>query len=387
MRSLLAFTILLIFTSSIAIAHTYQVSSEEEFKLLIPKIAAGDEVIITDGIYPNWSIEISAKGTDTAPITIRPENEGKVIFSGDINQAIFKLTGAYIILKGIRFENCTLVRSSGLLLINNATNCTVTQCSFLANTAKVQYTPLVIFAGYGNANQITHCNFNGNIDNQDIQVKITKEYSPLYTLIEHNLFENKRKVSWKNNNGGECIQIGQDPVMLGNSVSKSTIRFNKFVACNGEGEIISNKSSNNLYYKNNFEANDGELVMRGGHDCTIEANIFNGGTGGIRINGTGHKVINNQLNNIKTAIRLMYGMAKGKSDIGFYVAASDCVIANNLITQAHIGILVGDSKNADWTGKFDTLRYPSPVIQNIAPFNNKISRNRFVTTAQKLVTF
>jgi poly(beta-D-mannuronate) lyase len=386
MRRLFAITILLIFTNSVAIAHDYRVSSEEEFKLLIPKLVAGDEVMIKDGKYTNWSLEIPSRGTANAPITIRPENEGKVVFSGEIRQALFKLTGSYIILKGIRFEDCTLVKSSGLLLLNNATNCTITQCSFLANIAKVQYTPLVIFAGTGNANQINHCNFNGNVDNQDVQVKITKDYSPLYTLIENNLFENKRKVSWKNNNGGECIQIGQDPVMLGTSVSKSTVRFNKFVGCNGEGEIISNKSSNNIYYKNNFEANDGELVMRGGHDCTIEANIFNGGSGGIRINGTGHKVINNQLNDIKTAIRLMYGMAKGKSDIGFYVAASDCLIANNLITQAQIGILVGDSKNADWTGKFDTVRYPSPVIQNIAPFKNKISRNKFVATEKQLAT-
>lgn len=51
----------------------------------------------------------------------------------------------------------------------------------------------------------------------------------------------------------------------------------------------------------------------------------------------------------------MYGMAKGKTEIGFYIAASDCIIKYNRIENAVTGIVIGDSKNADWTGKFDTL--------------------------------
>ena len=73
----------------------------------------------------------------------------------------------------------------------------------------------------------------------------------------------------------------------------------------------------------------------------------------------------------------MYGMTKGKNETGFYVAASDCEISNNKITNAQTGILVGDNKNEDWTGKFDTKRYPSPVLQNVAPFNNKLNGNVF----------
>ncbi|TKC06805.1 hypothetical protein FA048_16540 [Pedobacter polaris] len=362
-------------------AATYRVDSEDAFKKIIPKLVAGDEVIIANGNYENWSIEIPSQGTTEKPIKISAEKKGEVIFSGETTRTIFKLTGAHLTLSGIKFNECILIKNNGstgiLIDLNNSTYCSITDCIFTKNIAKIQYSPLVIVSGNGNYNKVNKCLFMGNIDSQDLQVKITKESCPQFTLIEYNTFMQKDKVSWGNGNGGECIQIGQDPILLGNKEANATVSKNKFYNCNGENEIISNKSSKNKYLKNYFESNDGELVMRGGHDCIIEENTFNGGTGGIRVNGTGHTINNNKISNIKTAIRLMYGMTKGKNETGFYIAASDCVVSNNKITNATIGILVGDSKDVDWTGKFDTTRYPSPVMQNIAPYNNKISANTF----------
>ena len=377
--------IALLFLSNSAFASTYSVNSEKQFEDIIPKLTAGDEVIIKDGTYADWSIEIAAKGTAKAPITVRAENEGKVIFSGDVNQTLFKFSGSYLIFKGINFRNCNLTKSASLIILNNAEHCSITKCSFSTNTAKVQFTPLVVVSGKGTDNLVSNCTFTSNVDNQDVQIKITKESSPLHTIVENNLFENKAKVSWKNGNGGECVQVGQDPILLGGVLSKTTVRFNRFIRCNGEPEVISNKSSGNTYFKNYFEDNDGELVMRGGHDCIIDGNTFKGGAGGIRVNGTGHTIVNNKISNIKTAIRLMYGMAKGKTDTGFYIAASGCTLKNNEINQANIGILVGDSKDADWTGKFDTVRYPSPVMQNIAPFDNVIEGNVFTRTETTII--
>jgi len=47
--------------------------------------------------------------------------------------------------------------------------------------------------------------------------------------------------------------------------------------------------------------------------------------------------------------------------------------------------LVGDSKNADWTGKFDTTRYPSRTMQDVAPFDNQFVDNVFTNTAKTIV--
>lgn len=376
--------LLLLLNAQWSFANTYKVTNETEFKNVLSKLIAGDEIIIANGTYNNWSVTIPNHGTAKKPIRISAATEGKVIFTGTTEQTIFKITGAFVILKGISFNNCTLIKSEGktgvLVDLKDSQSCVLRKCTFTNNRAKSQFMPLVIVSGNGKHNLIDSCFFTANIDNQDIQVKITKESYPKFTTIAYNIFTNKQKVSWPNNNGGECIQVGQDPVLLGTREAESIVKFNKFINCNAEGEVISNKSSNNSYLNNYFKANDGELVMRGGHNCKIDGNTFEGGTGGIRINGTAHTITNNKISDVKTAIRLMYGMAKGKEEVGFYIAAGNCVIKNNIINNAFIGILIGDSKNVDWTGKFDTVKYPSRVMQDIAPENNTISGNTITAT-------
>ncbi|WP_316826197.1 chondroitinase-B domain-containing protein [Pedobacter miscanthi] len=374
----------LIFIQKIT-AKVYHVGSEQEFKAIQPLLLAGDEVEIKNGNYTDWALNINTNATSAKPIIIRAEKPGMVIFSGNVNKPVFHISGDYILIKGVDFKNCILSKTGVLIELSTSNNCQVLNCNFSANQVKAQFTPLVIISGSGSNNMIEGCSFTSNIDNQDVQVRITKDSYPKFTLIENNIFRDKNKVSWANGNGGECVQIGQDPVLLGNQKPETTVRKNKFVHCNGENEVISNKSSGNKYLNNYFEDNDGELVMRGGHDCIIADNTFKGGTGGIRINGTGHQVINNKIDGIQTAIRLMYGMAKGKEEIGFYIAASDCVIKNNAISNAATGILIGDSKDADWTGKFDTKRYPSPVIQNVAPFSNTIVENTYKSVKVEVV--
>ncbi len=383
------FLLLLLNISLTAFGHSYFIKSEAELKAILPNLRPGDEVRIADGTYTNWNINLSNSGLKDEEIRIKAENPGKVIFSGDVDKPIWLISGSFVTLTGLTFMECTLIKKEGkngvLVELRNSDSSTLTNCSFIQNKVKEQFMPLVIVSGNGIRNTISKNRFISNIDNQDVQVKITQETFPQYTKISGNLFKDKNKVSWKNGNGGECIQIGQDPILLGTIEARSTILLNKFINCNGESEIISNKSSKNSYLNNYFEGNDGELVMRGGHDCVISGNVFKGGTGGIRINGTNHQITNNKISDIKTAIRLMYGMAKGKDEIGFYIAASDCLIKDNVIRNAFNGILIGDSKDIDWTGKFDTMRYPSPVMQNIAPFNNKIENNKTINTKNQLV--
>jgi poly(beta-D-mannuronate) lyase len=374
----------LIFIQKIT-AKVYHISSEIEFKSIQALLSPGDEVEIKNGNYTDWALAISSKGTAAKPIIIRAEKPGMVIFSGNITTPVFKVSGDYIFIKGISFKNCVLTKTGILIELNATNNCQLSNCNFSANRVTAQFTPLVIISGNGNTNVIEGCNFTSNVDNLDVLFKITKDSFPKLTLIENNVFSDKVRVSWQNGNGGECVQIGQDPVLLGNQRPETTVRKNRFIHCNGENEVISNKSSGNKYLNNYFEDNDGELVMRGGHDCVIADNTFKGGTGGIRINGTNHTIINNKIDGIQTAIRLMYGMAKGKEEIGFYIAASDCTIKNNTISNATTGILVGDSKDADWTGKFDTKRYPSPVMQSVAPFNNNIVENTFKNVKAEVV--
>ncbi|WEK17747.1 MAG: chondroitinase-B domain-containing protein [Candidatus Pedobacter colombiensis] len=373
----LACCLLCLFTA--AEAKVYKVSNPDEFKKAVAVAVPGDEIVIVDGHYSGWELTVPTMGTVGKAIVIKAETAGKVVFSGDVNKPVFQLTGSFTEISGLAFEGCNLFKvpgGTGILIELKATKyCRITDCTFSKNTAKNQFMPIVVISGKAEHNRVDHCNFIGNIDNQELQVKIVSESVPLYTLIDHNVFKDKDKVSWKVFNGGECVQIGQDPVLLGTKTAGSIVRDNRFVRCNGEAEVISNKSSGNSYINNYFEDCVGELVMRGGHDCLIDSNIIKGGTGGIRVNGTHHTITNNTFSGLPVAIRLMYGMAKGKTEIGFYIAASDCLIKNNRIGNTTTGILIGDSKNADWTGKFDTARYPSPTIQSVAPFDNLLVDN------------
>jgi poly(beta-D-mannuronate) lyase len=78
-------------------------------------------------------------------------------------------------------------------------------------------------------------------------------------------------------------------------------------------------------------------------------------------------------------------MANGKNETGFYIAASNCVIKNNHINNVETAILVGDNKNEDWTGKFDTTKYPSRVMQDVAPANNEFKDNVFTNAKNTIV--
>lgn len=389
MKSLILLISCLIGVVSGATAKKFLISNPGEFQKAAEAVSAGDEIIIANGNYSGWVLSLNSNGTATKPVIVRAETSGKVIFSGEVDSPVFKVTGSYAEISGLLFSGCKVSKGSGksgvLIELKSSLHCRITDCTFKENSTMAQYMPLVVISGKGEDNRVDHCTFTGNRDNQEVQVKITKEEVPVYTSIDKNLFKDKEKVTWKGGNGGECVQVGQDPILLGTQVSRTTVRDNLFIRCNGEAEVISNKSSANHYLHNYFEGCKGELVMRGGHDCLVDSNSFKGGSGGIRISGTHHTISNNTLTGLPVAIRLMYGMAKGKEEIGFYVAASDCLIKNNHISNAARGILIGDSKNADWTGKFDTQRYPSRTQQDVAPFNISLEGNTFTETETPVV--
>ncbi|MDP4292131.1 MAG: chondroitinase-B domain-containing protein [Bacteroidota bacterium] len=384
MNNQLRLVCLLLLTITSVSGKVYKVANPDAFNKAAFQVSPGDEIVITNGSYTNWELAVNTHGTLQKPVIIRAETTGKVVFTGDVQKPVFQLTGSHTEIAGLTFMGCNVMKAKGgtgiLIELKASRYCRITDCTFTKNRVLAQFMPIVVISGKAEHSRVDHCRFIGNINNQELQVKVTEDAVPLYSMIDHNEFKDKERVNWKVFNGGECVQVGQEPVLLGTKYPMAVVCCNRFIRCNGEAEVISNKSSGNKYIGNYFEDCEGELVMRGGHDCLIDSNTFKGGKGGIRVNGTHHTITNNTLSGLRTAIRLMYGMAKGKIETGFYVAASDCIVCNNHITGATTGILIGDSKNADWTGKFDTQKYPSRTMQDIAPFNNTVSGNVITDT-------
>ncbi|MES1159229.1 MAG: chondroitinase-B domain-containing protein, partial [Bacteroidota bacterium] len=249
MKSLIGLLCCLLLILTQAVAKKYRVNNQDEFKKAAAVVVAGDEIIITNGPYSGWEVTVNTNGTADKPVLIRAETPGKVVFSGEVTRPLFQLTGSYTEISGLSFSGCTVLKTSqgtGVLIeLAGSRHNRVTDCHFTRNSVKTQFMPLVIISGEGEENRVDHCEFISNIDNQELQVKITAEAVPLHSLIDHNVFRDKDSVSWKIYNGGECVQIGQDPVLLGTQYAYAVVRDNRFIHCNGEPEVISNKSSGN----------------------------------------------------------------------------------------------------------------------------------------------
>ncbi len=344
------------------------VDSEDALNRALAGVEAGDTILIADGRYANWSIELAVDGTASDPVVLRPDSDRGVVFTGSSH---FAFTGVGIVLTGFIFDGCDFERN--LLELRGADHCRIENC--VIQSSGGQRAAIGIKAG-SESNTIENCHF-VNIAARCINLNIGEEiYArgiPAGNLIRGNRFED---IPFAGENGRETIKVGTNQPTYGHVRVETIVEDNLFVRCNGEGEIISNKCAGNTYRRNVFEQCQGELVMRGGRDCLIEENRFDGCNGGIRICGTGHVVRNNVIVNSRgTGIRLFYGMTADQG--GHYQAASRCEISNNTIVNAQLaGILVGDAGGRDWKEK---------GVQNVPPFENRIVGNTIIGNSGDLL--
>lgn len=341
------------------------VTSETELQTAINQAKPGTEMVIADGLYADWDITVPCIGTQQMPITIRPQTPQGITLT---DESTFKVSGSYIVIRDFRFEDCRLLDSC--ILLDGALDVRVTACTFEGAFGRA---PVIGIKGASVGCRIDHCQFI-KPEARSIQVIVRGEKSPMRTRIDHNLFQDVPPIPAKN--GRETIQIGQSQPKWGWFSPMTVVEYNTFLRCDGEIEIISNKSSRNTYRFNLFKDCKGELVMRGASHCTIEGNRFENCTGGIRLSGTHHRVENNLIiNSQKMGIQLRYGMTKELG--GHYQAVSNCLIKNNTIIHSkNTGLFVGTSRNRD-AGEKGT--------STIAPFNNQIVNNIVVSNQGHVV--
>jgi len=124
--------------------------------------------------------------------------------------------------------------------------------------------------------------------------------APNYHTIHYNWFGPRPPPG---ENGGETIRVGDSGTSM--QSSRTLVEDNYFEQCNGEIEIISNKSCDNSYRSNTFEDCEGALTLRHGNRCLVEGNFFLGNgrrsTGCVRIVGEDHRVVNNYLERLTGA--------------------------------------------------------------------------------------
>ncbi len=372
-------TILLMALMGCTAPSNLDISDVEAFNAAMEKVHPGDTVYLSAGTFKNWEATINISGAENNPIVISGSKKAPTVFSDSITgDPFFRIKGQHIELANIEFSH-TIFRYP-IVVLDSCSHSSISNCTFKNNTAMKQFNHMVSVSGNGTHNRIVKCTFENIADGQLVSVRIGEVY-PTGTLIAHNTFMNIPPNKY--GNGAESVQVGQDAVNFVNARPEVIVENNKFIRCNGESEIISNKSSGNIYRNNQFEDCVGAIVMRGGHECEISGNTFQGGFMGVRLSGTRHYVHNNEINNTDVGIILLYGTGI-EYEPAFYTAVSNCVIENNIILEPKkCGILIGDKKGAtrllNNVGKHAML---DSVLRHIyPPVNNKFISNTI--TAEK----
>ncbi|MEN1679705.1 MAG: chondroitinase-B domain-containing protein [Planctomycetota bacterium] len=313
------------------------VSSASEIAAALPLLQAGDVLVMQDGVWNNQRIDFAARGTEAAPITLRSQTPGGVKLTGSSKLTI---SGDWLIVDGLRFENGSLgagehvVRFQGPL--GEATN------SRFTNSAIVDYNPTDIGTRYfwvsleGQNNRVDHNYFSGQ-SHSGVTVTVWRDSSAAdHHRIDSNHFADRPA---GNGNGFETIRVGTSTFSESNSLT--VVENNLFERVDGEIEIISSKSGENVYRYNTFRESAGTLTLRHGNDSTVQGNFFLGegkdASGGVRVIGERQTVINNYFHGLDGradgAISISAGVVD--SELSGYVQVRDAVIAHNTIVDVN----------------------------------------------------
>ena len=286
-----------------------------ELNTAIKKAKSGDAIVMANGTWTNAEILFEGFGTSSKPIVLRAKQNGKVIITGKSN---LRIAGEYLLVEGLVFKNgfspttdLIAFRKDAKVLANN---CRLTEC-VIDNFNSPERNNVEAWAVlFGKNNRIDHCQF---IDkrNQGVTLIVrldTKESVENKHQIDHNYFGFRQNLG---SNGGETMRIGTSHNSMMNS--QSIVEYNYFDRCNGEHEIISNKSNQNTYRFNTFYECKGTLTMRHGNETWVEGNVLIGNgvafTGGIRLINEKQTVINNYCegltgNRFRGALTVMNGV-------------------------------------------------------------------------------
>jgi hypothetical protein len=261
---------------------TVRVADSDALESAFGDARAGDRIVLADGTYAIGGMT-GKNGTAAAPITVVAENRGRaVIGDGQLEVA----DSSYVTFQGLKFTN------SDTLKITRSNHVRLTRNHFrLTEESSLKW---VIIQGAGSHhNRIDHNLFEekhqlGNF----ITIDGSETQQSQHDRIDHNHF---RDIGPRADNEMEAIRVGWSGISR--SSGFTVVESNLFENCDGDPEIVSVKSNDNVVRYNTFRASQGVLSQRHGNRGVFHGNFFLGEgkaeTGGIRLYGQDHKVYNN----------------------------------------------------------------------------------------------
>jgi poly(beta-D-mannuronate) lyase len=357
--------------ASVAPAAEHKVSSAADVAKAAAQAQPGDVLVMTDGAWADQEIQFAAKGDEQNPITLRPQTPGKVVLTGKSSLVV---DGEYLVVSGLSFRDNTATGDAVKLAGHHNR---LTETSIVGGS---QYKFFVHL--YGHHHRVDHCYLAEKAsENPTFQIEVDKD-TPNYDQVDHNHFGHRPPLG---KNGGETMRIGYSGQSQWNS--RATVEYNLYDQCDGEIEIISSKSCENVYRYNTFLNSAGFLTLRHGHRNVVDSNFFLGkhktGSGGVRVINEAQTVTNNYIEGVdKGAFWITSGikdgplvgytrvkdatiafntivdyagpafeLASGLGTSNRTLAPEDVTIANNLLSPGNGGTLVkGKEGKYTWTG-------------------------------------
>lgn len=353
---------------------TRTVSTVKELEAAVRDATPGSTIVMTAGEWRDAELVFdgtrSANGrggtSEEQPITLKAAEPGKTVLTG---KSTLRIAGDHMVVSGLLFERGGLDGGTAVVQFRNgssrpATNSRLTETAIIGYNAASPETRYEWVGLYGENNRVDHCWFSG-MNHRGVQmvVWINPDGPPNRSRIDNNYFGDR---TLGTGNGFETIRIGDSHTSF--LRSEAVVERNLFQRCDGEVEIISNKSVANVYRGNTFRENAGQLTLRHGSECLVEQNFFFGenkeNSSGVRIIGPDHVVVNNYFEGLRgqdfyAALSIVNGVPN--SPLNRYLTAERNLVAFNTFVDCAEGITIG---------------LVSSVGDNIvAPVNNTIANN------------
>lgn len=319
-----------------ALAHAADrlVRTQSDYKDALKAVGPGDRIILANGTWEDFEIVFTGEGEADKPITLTAETKGEVFITGQSN---LRMAGNYLEVSGLVFKDgytptrdVIAFRRTKQHLANNSRVTEVVIDNFnQPERHKVDFWVMM----YGQNNRFDHNHLVGK-RNKGVTMAVrldAEESRENRHRIDHNYFGPRPVLG---SNGGETLRIGTSKYSLSDSLT--VVENNYFDRCDGEVEIISNKSGRNTFRNNTFERSRGTLTLRHGNHNLVEGNIFLGHgvdhTGGIRVINANQTVRNNYMEGL-TGTRFGGGLTVmngvPNSPINRYHQVKDAKIENN----------------------------------------------------------
>ena len=339
-----------------------RVASQREYREAVKHLQPGDTIVLANGEWEDFEVLFVGAGKAGQPITLTAETKGRVLLTGRSN---LRLAGAHLVVSGLVFTRGYSPTGTVIAFRRNkrelANHSRVTEVVIDHYNNPERYETDVWVMMYGRHNRFDHNHLEGkNNAGVTLAVRLDSEESRQNRhRIDHNYFGPRPVLG---SNGGETLRIGTSRYSMNDSLT--LVENNYFDRCNGEVEIISNKSGGNVFRGNLFYESRGTLTLRHGNGNLVEGNVFIGNhvahTGGIRVINKRQTIRNNYLYGLTGhrfggALVVMNGVPN--SPLNRYHQVEDTIIENNsIIASDHIELAAGSDEERTATPRSSSFR-------------------------------